>query len=221
MNTLKKALCLIFSAMLISPPPVHVAVAEGEIYAMALSTTVYLCEEREEKTTLFAIPYTYCVQILKEYDDWYGVRYAEDDGLYEPVWGYCKKNDLMIVGSMPENSYLYYPIEVTLTSSPLPGPSLPAIKHTVTAAFLGNYFDGAAAYSCIMYNGGFGYIEGEISDYTPNPIPSAPTFSNGTVKRAKDNNAKLITATLIAALAVGAVVILLFTGRRKKPQIRQ
>ena len=220
MKVLKLALCLIFIAVIAVPIPNLTARADdGRLYAIATSTRVYICEEPDENSDLFAVPYTYYVEILRELDDWYHVRYAANDGLYEPVQGYCKKDGLMIVGSPPENAYLYYPIEITLTSAPREQ-WLPSVEVTVTAAFYGNYVKGASTYKCVRYDGKFGYIEGELTDYPTNVIPSTPAFSQGGGTQSKDDgNAKLITVVIICALAAGAVIILIVTGRRKKPKI--
>lgn len=215
MKVLKVALCLIFAAILTVHPPAQTARADdGKKYAIALTATVYLCEERDENSDLFAIPYSYYVEILREYDEWYQIRYARSDGLYEPVQGYCKKDNLMVVDEPAENVYLYYPLEVTLSSATGAGGTLPDLEMTVTAAFYGNYYKGAATYSYVLYNGTFGYVEGEISDYTTNEIPSLPTFSE-TEESKSDNNAKIITALIISAIAVAAVAVLIVTGRRK------
>lgn len=222
MKVLKAALCLIFSVILTASTPSLGASADeqGRKYAVALTRDVYLCEEMDENSDIFAIPYSYCVEILKEYENWYHVRYARDDGLYQPVQGYCKKDDLMKVDSPPENTYLYYPLEVTLHSPTRQDSALPELTITVTAAFYGNYYRGAATYTCVRYNGQFGYVEGEIDGYETNPIPSVPSFSETPPANNTESGVKWVSIIIFAALIIAVIAILAFTGKRKKTSIQ-
>lgn len=216
MKVLKATLCLIVAALLSLPEPMRLARADdGRKYAVATSRYVYLCEEMDPNSDRFAIPFSYCVEIKKEYDEWYFVSYAKDEGIYCSVNGYCKKSDLLEVKSPPQNTYLYYPLEVVLHSSSHDN-SLPDLEITVTVPFYGNYYKGAAAYKCVLYNGNFGYLEGEIDNYETNELPSAPTFSQTAPTTSDDGNTKLFTALIIIAIAVIAIVVLLITGKRKK-----
>lgn len=217
MKVLKALLCLIISSISLFPSsPVTARAESGRKYAVAISRYVYLCEEMDLNSDCFAIPYSYCVEIKKEYDDWYFVSYARDEGIYSMVNGYCKKDDLMIVDVPPQNAYLYYPLEVILHSTPESDGSLPDLETVVTVPFYGNYYRGATAYKCVLYNGKFAYIEGEIDNYETNELPSAPTFSTTVTPTRNESNSKWITFLIIAALAVAAIVILLVTGKRKK-----
>lgn len=216
MKVLKALLCLSFAVFLSLPAPARLARADdGRKYAVATSRYVYLCEEMDPNSDRFAIPFSYCVEIKKEYDEWYFVSYAKDEGIYSSVSGYCKKSDLTEVTEPPQNSYLYYPLEVVLHSFSHDN-SLPDLEITVTVPFYGNYYKGANAYKCVLYNGEFGYVEGEIDDYETNELPSAPTFSPTPPMTSDDGNAKLLTALIIVAIAVIAIAVLLLTGKRKK-----
>ena len=217
MKVLKAILCLCFSLILpITARPLSARADEGRKYAVATSRYVYLCEEMDPNSDCFAIPYSYCVEIKKEYDDWYFVSYARDEGIYASINGYCKKDDLVKVDEPPQNEYLYYPLEVILHSATQADSSLPDLQTVVTVPFYGNYYRGAAAYKCVLYNGEFGYIEGEIDDYETNELPTVSTFSPSAPPEDKESNAKLIVALVIIAIAAVAVVVLIATGRRKK-----
>lgn len=216
MKVLKAALCLIFAFYIFMPAPTRYARADdGRKYAVAISRYVYLCEEMDTASDRFAIPFSYCVEIKKEYDDWYFVSYAKDEGIYNTVNGYCKKDDLLEVDEPPQNAYLYYPLEIILHSTPQDS-VLPDLQITVTVPFYGNYYKGAAAYVCVLYNGKFGYVEGEIDDYETNELPSAPTFTPTAPTGTTDGNAKVITAFVIISIAVVAIAILIFTGKRSR-----
>lgn len=216
MKVLKAALCLIFAIIISLPAPARYARAEdGRKYAVATSRYVYLCEEMDLNSDRFAIPFSYCVEIKKEYDEWYFVSYAKDEGIYSAVNGYCKKTDLTEVTEPPQNAYLYYPLEVELHSLSADS-SLPDLTFTITVPFYGNYYKGATAYRCVRYNGEFGYVEGEVDDYDVNELPAAPTFSTSQPETHDDGNAKLFTALIIVGIALTAIVVLLITGKRKK-----
>lgn len=210
-------LCLVVILMLpLSVQPLSARAESGKRYAVAVSRYVYLCEEMDLNSDCFAIPYSYCVEIKKEYDNWYLVSYARDEGIYSSVSGYCKKDDLIEVKNPPQNEYLYYPLEVILHSAPQTDSLLPDLETTVTVPFYGNYYRGATAYKCVLYNGKFGYIEGEIDNYETNELPDSPTFSTSTSTPSNDSSAKWITFFIIAALAAAAIVTLIVTGKRKK-----
>lgn len=216
MKVFKATLCLVIAALISLPAPTRYARADdGRKYAVAISRYVYLCEQMDPNSDCFAIPFSYCVEIKKEYEDWYFVSYAKDEGIYSTVSGYCKKTDLLEVDRPPKNAYLYYPLEVVLRSSSK-DKSLPDLEITVTVPFYGNYYQGATAYKCVRYNGEFGYVEGEIDDYETNDLPSTPTFTPTTPQPANDGNAKLITALIIVGIAVVAIAVLLLTGKRKR-----
>ena len=52
---------LILSAVQIMP-----VYAAAPVYARAIDEKAYFCTDRDEKTSLFAVPYTYCIEILRD-----------------------------------------------------------------------------------------------------------------------------------------------------------
>ncbi len=214
MKVLKAALCLLVTYAIIVCAATPVAHAEGgKRYAMAVADDVYVYDEMERNTELFALPYTYCVEIAREYDDWYRVVYAQNDGFYEEVIGYCKKDNLLILNEPPENLYLNYPVEITLTSGDDKKYDLPALQLTVTCAFYGNFYRANTPYIYLKYDGGFGYVEGKIDDYVKNEIPSAPTVADGSSVQEAPLSAA-IPLLVIGALAVAAVIALVVSGKK-------
>ena len=179
-------------------------------YARADSRNVYFCEQMDDATARFAIPYTYCVQILETVGDWYKVKYAEDFGPYKAQYGYCRKTGLTLVDEPPENIYLHKTVTVTFKQE-LGNPSLPALSElTVDAAFYGTYYWGASAYSYVLYGNEFAYVNGANDDYPLNEIPAPPEPEK---QPSGGANVKLIIVIVLIAVAVVALLILYLTGK--------
>lgn len=190
------------------------AAADGREYARADKRNIYFCTEMDDASALFAIPYTYCVEIIADHGEWYLVRYAQDDGLYRALTGYCRKEGLTEIETLPENLYLNYPVTATLRSN-VPQSSLPGLEITVTAAYYGVFYLGAAAYSYVLYDGSFNYIEGANENYPLNEIPSEPAFSETDPPAGEADNSKLITAIIVCVAAASVIVFLILSGKRK------
>lgn len=201
---------LIFAACAF-PARTAFAAADGRQYARADMRNCYFCKDMNPDTALFALPYTYCVEILNDQGEWYLVRYAENDGFYRSVTGYCLKEGLTLVDVPPENTYLSYPVTAVLHSDV--DESLPGLEMTITAAYYGVYYKGASAYSYVLYDDTFYYISGANEDYPLNEIPSEPTFSPA--ETPDDDSARVATALIVTAIAAAAIVILIITGKKK------
>ncbi len=175
-------------------------------------TTVYFCSEPDMRKSLFAIPQTYCVQILSDYNgEWYYAKYADDVGDYIAVYGYVQKCDVILTDEPPEQLYLYMTVRIFYSAGGVDGmTALPEIE--MTAAFYGSYEAGGSQCSYLYCNGAFGYYPQSYS-YELNPLPSAPAFSETN----ENGNSGLITALAITAIAVAAVAILYFSGKRRPP----
>lgn len=190
--------------------------ATSAAYARAASKEAYFFAEKDLSSSLFAVPYTYCVEILRDDGDWYYAKYAEDAGIYRAVYGYCLKEHFLPLTSPPATTYLYKTVSVTYTADGSLSP-LPVLNElTVEAAYYGVYYAGATAYSYVLCNGSFGYITGANDDYELNAEPTpAPTET----KASSDDNvgSKIIVAVVLTVLAAAALVLLFFTaGKRKK-----
>lgn len=186
--------------------------SDGRQYARADSRTVYFCAQPDDGSALFAVPYTYCVEILADKGEWYLVRYAEDDGFYIAQTGYCRKEGLSPVDDPPANLYLNYPVTATLRAQVPDDGSLPGLEITVQTAYYGVYYKGAEAYSYVLYDGRFWYVPGANDDYPLNEIPAGPAFAESAPQPGK-TDAKLVTVILISAIAVVAAAVLLFAGK--------
>ena len=174
----------------------------------------YFCENKNLDSAKFAIPKTYCVEILKDEGEWYYCRYAKDEGSYKALRGYCLKAYLTPVEEPFENEYLNYTFDVDFyakQSNTLIDP----FKVTLTVAFYGNGTMNAAGMSYVYYEGKSGYVAGQVIDYPKNNLPQ-PTVSTDVKRQGNSVNATLITAAVITVVAVIAVAVLYFAGKRPK-----
>jgi hypothetical protein len=209
-------LCLAVLALVTIAAPKQFAYATSQTtysYARADKKDSYFYTDKNTATSLFAVPYTYCVTVIRDDGDWYYVKYAEDTGIYRALYGYCQKADFTHLDSKPEVIYLYKLVTVTYTV----GESttfLPVLNQwTADAAFYGTYYSGGAAYSYVFCNSSFGYISGANDDYPLNAIEEEqPASTDAEQESATDNN--LITALVLAFLAVAVLLILLFTASK-------
>ena len=217
MKRAKLLLCCLAAAIICFalPPAKGYTFAESKsaVYARADAADIYFCREMDLSTALFAVPYTYCVQIISSEGEWYFVRYADDAGEYRAVEGYCLKENLTPVDEPPENIYLHMTVPLNLSPYAPSGGSFPVSNTlTVSAAFYGSYYMGGAEYSCLAYGDGFYYQLG-VDDYPLNEIPAPP---ESPTPKSKSSNAKLIIALALCALAAAALIILYLTGRKKR-----
>lgn len=206
---LSTLICLSFAAPL---------TATGEAsfrYAYAKERDkVYFYEEMKTSSALFAIPETYCVEILKDEGEWCYCRYARDEGAYQALRGYCLKSELTFIEEPLENEYLNYTFDVEFRAEQ--GSSqIDPFKVTLTVAFYGNGTMNAAGMSYVQYGDKRGYVPDTVDNYPLNDVPQ-PTLSTGVTKPENSLNATLITAAVITVVAVIAVVVLYFAGKRPK-----
>lgn len=189
--------------------------ADTYAYARANSRTAYFFTERDISTSLFAVPYTYCIEIIRDEGEWYYAKYAEDSGAYRAIYGYCRKSDFDVVEGTPQVTYLYKTVTVTYSTN-VGGGSLPVLDEiNVEAAFYGTYYSGATAYSYVWCQGSFGYIEGANDDYPLNEPPEEQPEQPP--EEGEKMGAGTVSAIVICALAAAALIMLYFTTR-KHPQ---
>lgn len=181
-------------------------------YARADCRDAYFCAEPSKESGLFAIPYTYCVELLGDEGEWYRVRYAEDSGIYKAISGYCLKEKLTPLDTAPQNPFLVYPVGIRYQAvSPAAG-SLPALSEiTVTAAYYGAFESGLATYSYVLYGGAFGYVAGGNEDYPLNEIPQKAQSE----EPPSDLTAKITVGVVVSLLALAAVFFLFFSGKKR------
>lgn len=184
------------------------------VYARALSRGAYFCTLPDLATSTFAVPYTYCVEVLSDDGEWFRVKYAEDYGIYRAVYGYVQKRDFELVSERPQTVYLYKPISVTF-SQDAPSGNLPVIGDiTVTAAFYGSYYSGAAGYSYVLCEDSFGYIVGANEDY-PLILPEN-TDTDNPAKQPASNGGKIAAGVILGVLALAAVAVAMLSGKKGK-----
>ena len=207
-------LALFIAAYALSVPAAANAFADAKSYARAAVNDAYFFLDKDESSSLFIVPYTYCIQIVRDEGDWYYASYGGNAGIYKEVFGYCRKQDFTRVEGTPSVTYLYKTVSVTYRTDDGTSP-LPVLGEiSVEAAFYGNFYSGATAYSYVYAQGSFGYIKGAIEDYPLNSDENGETDSTQTTPSSKVNVA-LVTALIICALAALALIMLYFTSRKK------
>ncbi len=163
---------------------------------------------------MFAVPYTYCVKILRDDGDWYYVQYAEDEGIYRALYGYVLKEDFVKLDEQPEVTYLYKSLTITYSADD-GETSLPVLDEIqLEAAFYGTYYSGATAYSYVLCRDSFGYIRGANDDYPliddPDSDQPDPTGTQGA------DGGQIITAVIIVALSAGALILVFISSKKRK-----
>lgn len=207
-----------FLAVLLIPVNAPRAVrAESKTYAQAIVRDAYFYETKNG-SSVFAVPYTYCIEVLSEDGDWYYASYAADVGAYKAKRGYCLKSDFALLEGEPSFTYLYKTVTVTFSSN-AGSSSLPVLNElNLEAAFYGSYQAGGEWYSYVYCQGSFGYIAGANDDYPLNALPSdkkdetGGEVSGGGKKSAL--SAGLISALVILALFVAVILMLHFTSKK-------
>lgn len=196
-----------------SPAALRVS-ADSSSYARANVRDAYFFTEKDLSTSIFTVPYTYCVEVLRDDGDWYYVSYASNTGIYRELKGYCRKQDFTMLENKPEVTYLYKTVTVTYKSDD-GASTLPVLNEiSVEAAFYGNFYSGATAYSYVYAQGSFGYIKGSTDDYPLNLPDEQPETPAGDAPR-QNVNFGLITALVICALAALALIMLYYTSKKK------
>lgn len=189
------------------------AYADAERYAQAVNAAAYFFSQKDLSSSLFAVPYTYCVKILRDDGQWYYVQYAEDEGIYRALYGYVLKSDFAVLDEPPAATYLFKSITITYTAGD--DSSLPALGEIeMEAAFYGTYYSGATAYSYVLCGDSFGYITGANDDYPLNPLPG--DGGDDTPGSDDGGGGSIVTAVIIVALAAGAVVVLYLSSKKRK-----
>lgn len=189
-------------------------------YARANNENAYFFNDKSASSSLFAVPYTYCIEVLRDEGDWYYASYAQDTGIYRAIYGYCKKDDFTLESGVPKVTYLYKTVTVKYTASGN-NPSLPVLSEiAVEAAYYGTYYAGATVYSYVYCQGSFGYIEGAFKDYDLNlPATDEPggNGANGDEQTQKVSvNVGLIIVGVIFAVAAAIIVIIHFSTKKPK-----
>lgn len=213
---MKRILFILSIALYIFAIPAATPVAaDSASYARANVRDAYFFTDKDLSTSIFTVPYTYCVEVLRDDGDWYYVSYASNTGIYRELKGYCRKQDFTLVEGRPDVTFLYKTVTVTYKSGDGAG-SLPVLNEiSVEAAFYGNFYSGATAYSYVYAQGSFGYIKGANDDYPLNLPEEKPNDSPVTEAPKQSVNFGLITALVICALAALALIMLYCTSRKK------
>lgn len=216
MKVFKAVLCIALAlAVYIFPTVANVAAhAESPSYAYVdLGKEVYFFAQKNEDSALFIIPQTYCVEILGREGVWYRVKYAEDNGIYRALYGYCLASDVTATDKPLENLYLHTTVTVVYKPDGAAG-TLPAPGNIeIQAAYYGAYTIGKTDCSYVLCGENFGYIAGSVENYPLNTLPVVDTVAPA---EQNSSDVTLITAIVISVVAVGAIAVLYFSGKRAK-----
>ena len=216
---MKRLTVAIFCVILIlTASPFNSAYAAAPKYARANNEEAYFYKKIDDNYySLFAVPYTYCVEVLRDEGAWYYARYADNVGIYKSVEGYCKKEHFDLEYDAPQTTYLYKTVTVNFSAGANPS-DLPVLSEiAVEAAYYGSYYMGGEYYSYVLCQGSFGYIEGKIDDYALNITTHTPDGGDGSESGGSGLNFATIAFIVIASLSVVVILIIYFTT--KKPRI--
>ena len=204
-----------FNITLLSAPKIYAQAESGYKYAYVdIDVKVYFCKSKNLGDALFEIPNTYCLEILGQEDGWLKVKYADDDGVFQALYGFCKHDGLILSNEEPAHKYLKQTVTVTYQTEDI-GNMLEGLPSIVfDAAYYGALTAGSKRCSYVYCNGYFGYITGAIENYPLNPLPSTPTFSPTQNEPQGASAATLITAVAITAVAVVAISVLYFSSKK-------
>jgi len=188
-------------------------------YATPDGRECYLFGQKSTSSALFCVPYTYCVEIIREDGEWYYVSYAADEDGYRQVYGYCKRSEFTRVEEPPKNIYLNKIITVSFTASDGEAALTPPPDMQVEAAYYGVYRLGADYYSYVYCQGAFCYVAGANDDYPLNDLGGEENGeSDGTATReaGENNTAGLVVLLVIAGVAVTVILALLLSSKKPK-----
>ncbi|MDE7162653.1 MAG: hypothetical protein K2O44_01065 [Clostridia bacterium] len=212
-------ICIMLAAFAITPQSVYAAEAR---YARAATRTAYFFTDRNTTSSIFAVPYTYCVEVIRDEGDWYYVRYANDTGIYKALYGYCRRDDFTLESGTPDVTYLYKTVTVNYSANNN-NSTLPVLSQiAVEAAYYGTYYSGATVYSYVYCQGSFGYIEGANDDYPlnlPEEKPADEDGNNGgSGQKPGSFNVGAIVAIVILAVLVAVILIIYFATRKPRKE---
>ena len=177
----------------------------------------YFFSEKDLSTALFAVPYTYCIQIIRNDGEWLYASYAADEGGYKKLYGYCKSDEFEAVPSAPKSEYLNKTINVTFSANGGQGSFNPPSDLQIEALYYGGYRHGANFYSYVLCRGAFCYVEGANDDYPLNEYEEQTNSSDNGGEKSENgaNSTGLIIFIVILAVALVAVGALAFSSKRK------
>lgn len=212
-------ICIMLAAFTAAPQSVFAAESH---YARAATRTAYFFTERNTTSSIFAVPYTYCVEVIRDEGDWYYVRYASDTGMYKALYGYCRKDDFTLESGTPDVTFLHKTVTVSYSANNN-NSTLPVLSQiAVEAAYYGTYYSGATVYSYVYCQGSFGYIEGANDDYPLNLPEEKPAEGDGSQggSEAKTGgfNVGAIVAIVILAVLVAVILIIYFATRKPRKE---
>ena len=204
-----------FNLIILTAPKINARAESSYKYAYVdIDAKVYFCNSKNRDDALFEVPNTYCLEILGQEGGWLEVKYAEDDGIFQALYGFCEQEGLILSNEEPRAKYLKQTVTVTYRTEDIGNmlDGLPPIEFE--AAYYGGLTAGSKRCSYVCCNGYFGYIAGAIENYPLNPLPDVSAFSPSTGDSQGASAATLITAVAITSIAVIAICVLYFSSKK-------
>ena len=191
--------------------------AESYGYARSNSRTSFLYRYKNESEPVFAVPYGYCIEILRSEGDWYYAKYASDSGIYREKTGYCRREQFSSVEGVPSVTFLYKTVPVKYTPDTVFDllPSLSEI--TIEAAYYGALTVGTTNYAYVYCQGAFGYIEGTFEEESAETFK--PTGGNENNQTDSGWSAGLVSVIVILAMLVAVILVLHFVTAKSKRKV--
>ncbi|MGN0823860.1 MAG: hypothetical protein ACI4MB_02185 [Candidatus Coproplasma sp.] len=199
--------------------PTKAAFADANLsLARPVDRECYFFSEKDLSTALFAVPYTYCIQVIRNDGEWLYASYAADEGGYKKLYGYCQSDRFEAVPSAPKCEYLNKVVNVTFSANGGQGSFNPPSDLQIEALYYGGYRHGANFYSYVLCRGAFCYIEGANDDYPLNEYEEQTNSSDTGEDKKSENGANttgLIIFIVILAVSLVAVGALAFSSKKK------
>lgn len=214
---MKRLLIIFIVAVAAALLPVRTAYASDYTYlAKPTGRECYFFSDKDLSAALFAVPYSYCVRVIKSEGEWLYASYAEDEDGYKKLYGYCKSEEFERVTSLPKCEYLNKTVTVTYTASGGESSFKPPSDMQVEALYYGEYRHGANSYSYVLCRNAFCYVEGANDDYPLNEYEKQ-TEADGdeSIAEEKTNTTGLIIFTVVLAVALVTVCGIAFGAKRK------
>lgn len=185
-------------------------------FAVPNGRECYFCEEKDLSSALFAVPYTYCVEVLKDEGEWLYVAYAQDEGDYKRLTGYCRSEEFTRIDTPPQNLYLHKVIIVTFSADDGQSPLPPPTDLEAESAYYGTYRYGASYYSYVLCRGSFCYVKGANDDYPLNELQPPEEIEKTTTQGKAQKHTGLIIFAVILAVAILIICALALSPKLPK-----
>ncbi len=219
---MKQLLLPLLAALVFPMLPAALPVSAAESgYAVVLTEDTWFYASPGEP--LFLLPYTYCVRVVEEGEEYCAVEYGENGENSCVIAGYCRREKLHFLDFVPENAFLKKQVTVTYEAPLPPSPFGEDLFRKAEATF-GYYGARYAEGECYLYvygkdpvsgQAGFAYLKGEIPAFGLNEqyLPASAPAAGGSVQSSGGLTPAHIVVIVIGCLAVVVLAVLLLRGK--------